>query len=62
MIALSSLTTTGPFPFPVFSVSSWIVYFFAAWAVIGVGVIVLVLFLEKRKHRQFLQSKSNPVP
>ena len=58
IISLSSLSTTNPFPFPLFSVSSWVVYFFAAWAVIGVGVVAAVLFLERRRRTRRLQSSS----
>jgi len=62
MIAISSLSTTSPFPFPLFSIPSWIIYFLAAWAVIGVGVVVIVLLLERRKQKQSLQSKRYPFP
>src|SRR2546426_3877189 len=61
MIAISNLSTTNPFPFPLFSIPSWAVYFFAAWALIGVGVVVMVLFLEHRKRKQsFQQMRSSP--
>jgi hypothetical protein len=58
LIAISNLSTTNPFPFPFapFSVSSWIIYFFAAWAVIGVGVVAFVLLFERRKRRKSLEA------
>ncbi len=52
MIAISTLSTTSPFPFPLFSIPSWIIYFFAAWAVIGVVVVAIVLVLEGKKRKQ----------
>jgi len=52
MIAISNLSATNPFPFPLFSIPSWVVYFFAAWAVIGVGIVVIVLVLERKKRKQ----------
>ncbi len=56
MIAISTLSTTSPFPFPLFSIPSWIIYFLAAWAAIGVGVVVIVLVLEGKKRKQSFQS------
>ncbi len=58
MIAMSSLTSTSPFPFPLFSIPTWIVYFFAAWAAIAVGVVVIVLLFERRKEKKSFQSKN----
>ena len=55
MIAISNLSTTNPFPFPLFSIPSWVVYFFAVWAAIGVGVVVIVLVLEGKKRKQSFQ-------
>jgi len=57
MIVLSSLSAANPFLFPIFSIPSWIVYFFAAWALIGVGVVVSVLLYERRKQKQSFQTK-----
>src|SRR5207245_11239880 len=55
MIAISNLSTTNPFPFPLFSIPSSVVYFFAAWAVIGVGIVVIVLISEWQKRKQSFQ-------
>jgi len=55
MIAISTLSTTSPFPFPLFSIPSWIIYFFAAWAVIGVVIVAIVLVLEGKKRKQSFQ-------
>ena len=52
LVAISNLSTTNPFPFPLFSVPSWVIYFFAALAVIGVGIVVIVLVLERKKRKQ----------
>src|SRR5437867_815336 len=62
MIATSNLSTTNPFSFPLFSIPSWVIYLFAAWAVIGRGVVVIVLVLEGKKGKQSLQSKRYPFP
>jgi hypothetical protein len=57
IVAMSALSSTNPFPFPLFSVSPWIVYFFAAWAAIGVGVVAFVLLFERRKRNRSLETK-----
>jgi hypothetical protein len=60
MIAISKLSATNPFPFPLFplfSIPSWIIYFLGAWAAIGVAVVVIVLLLERRKQKQRVQSE-----
>ena len=56
LIAVSNLSTTNPFPFPLFSIPSWVIYFLAAWAATGVGVVVIVLVLEWKKRKQSFQS------
>lgn len=53
IIALSSLSVTNP---STRSIPSWIVYFFASWAVIGVGAVAAVLFLEKKRSRHTFQA------
>jgi len=58
MIAISNLSATNSFPFPLFSIPSWVVYFFAAWAAIGVGVVVIVLVLEGKKRKQSSRSST----
>ena len=58
MISISNLSATSPFPFPLFSIPSWVVYFFAAWAAIGVGVVVIVLVLEGKKRKQSSRSST----
>ena len=55
MMTISSLSTTSPFPFPLFSIPSWIIYFFTAWAVIGVVVVAIALVLEGKKRKQSFQ-------
>jgi hypothetical protein len=57
MIALSSLTTTSPFPFRPVSIPPWIVYLFASWAVIGVGVVAFVLLYERRRRKRALENR-----
>jgi len=58
MIAISNLSTTNPFPFPLFSIPSWLIYLFAAWAAIGGGVVVIVLVLEGKKGKRSSQSST----
>jgi len=58
MIAISNLSTTNPFPFPLFSIPSWLIYLFAAWAAIGGGVVVIVLVLEGKKRKRSSQSST----
>jgi hypothetical protein len=57
IIALSSLSTTSPFPFPILSISSWIIYFFVGWAVIAIVVVAFVLLYERRKRKRSLEIK-----
>jgi len=58
LIAISNLSTTNPFPFPLFSIPLWVIYFFASWAVIGGGVVVIVLVLEGKKRKQSFRSST----
>src|SRR5207247_6403275 len=58
MIAISSLSTTSPFPFPLFSIPSWLIYLFAAWAAIGAGVVVIFLVLKGKKGKGSSQSST----
>jgi hypothetical protein len=58
IIALSSLTTTSPFLFRPVSIPGWIVYLFASWAIISVGVVAFVLLYERRKRQRALKITS----
>ena len=62
IIAISTLSTTNPFPFPLFSIPSWIIYLFAVWAVIGVVAVVIVLVLEGKKRKQSFRSTTENRP
>ncbi len=54
MIAIASLTATSPFPFPLFSIPSWIIYLFIGLAATAVAVVITVIVLEQKKHRTIL--------
>ena len=62
MIAISNLSTTKPFPFPLFLIPSWIVYLFVGLAITAVGIVVIVLLLEQRKRKQSFQRSSEIHP
>ena len=54
MIAIASLSTTSPFPFPFFSIPSWIIYLFTGLTVAAVGAVITILLLEQRKRKAIL--------
>ncbi len=54
IIAISNLSSTSPFPFPPFSIPSWIIYLFIGLAATAVAVVITVIVLEQKKHRTIL--------
>jgi len=54
MIAISGLSTRGPFPFPfpLFSIPPWTIYLFIGLAATAVAVVITVIVLDKKKRRQ----------
>jgi hypothetical protein len=59
IIAISNLSTTGPFPFPFFSIPPWIIYLYTGLAAAAVAVVVTVLVLEQRKRKQTITIRKN---
>src|SRR3989441_7261863 len=53
MIAISGLSTRGPFPFPfpLFSIPPWTIYLFIGLAATAVAVVITVIVLDKKKRR-----------
>jgi hypothetical protein len=51
MIAIAGLSTTSPFPFPLFSPPSWAILLFISLAAAGASVVITIIFLDQRKHR-----------
>src|SRR6266699_3211951 len=54
IIAISNPSSTSPFPFPPFSIPSWIIYLFIGLAATAVAVVITVIVLEQKKHRTIL--------
>lgn len=62
IIAMSGLSMTTPLPFPVFSISSWAIYFITVWIVISLVVVAFVLFYEQRRRKKSLQRPFQAFP